>query len=221
MPPRLKSSSSVRPAMDDLIHEQREVGPMRNFCYLLGDPVTKKAAVVDPSFDARPMQRFADANELTIEMILVTHHHPDHILDVERLANETAARVFAHTLSNVRKDVPLEGGDFVQLGEVRIKAMHTPGHSPDSTCYLARNRIWTGDTLFIVECGRVDLPGGSAAQLWESFFAKIVHLPDDLVVFPGHNYGPRASDTLGNQKRTNYTLQARTKEEFVAFMAGP
>lgn len=207
--------------MEDLINEQREVGPMANFCYLLGDPATKKAAVVDPSFDARPVQRFADEHGLTIEAILVTHHHPDHIFDIARLANETGARVFAHRLSNVPKDVLLEDGDFIQLGELRIKAIHTPGHSPDSTCYIARNRIWTGDTLFIGECGRVDLPGGSAAQLWETFFAKLVHLPDELVVFPGHNYGPFPFDTLGNQKRTNYTLQPRTKEEFLRFMGAP
>ena len=207
--------------MDDLIHEQRQVGPYSNFCYLLGDPASKKAAVVDPSFDARPLQRFAEATGLAIEMILVTHHHPDHIKDVGRLADETAAKVFAHRLSNVKKDVPLEDGDFIQLGAVRIKALHTPGHSPDSTCYIARNRIWTGDTLFIGECGRVDLPGSDPAQLWESFFTKLVHLPDDLVVFPGHNYGPSPFDTLGNQKRTNYTLQPRTRAEFVSFLAEP
>lgn len=192
---------------------------MANFCYLLGDPRTGKAAVVDPSFDARPVQRFASESALTIEIILVTHHHPDHIHDVKRLADETGAKVFAHRVSNVAKDAPLDDGDFVQVGGVRVKAIHTPGHSPDSMCYLARNRIWTGDTLFIGECGRVDLPGGSAAQLWESFFTKLVHLPDELVVFPGHNYGPAPSDTLGNQKRTNYTLQPRTKAEFVAFMS--
>lgn len=205
----------------DLIHEQREVGPLANFCYLIGDPITNKAAVVDPSFDARPLQRFAAQNLLTVEVILVTHHHPDHIADVERLSNETAAKVFAHRLSNVRKDVPLEDGDFVQLGGIRIKAVHTPGHTPDSTCYLARSRIWTGDTLFVGECGRVDLPGGSAPQLWESLFTRIVHLPDELIVFPGHNYGPTPFDTLGNQKRTNYALQPRSKEEFVAFMERP
>lgn len=155
---------------------------------------------------------------MIIELILVTHHHPDHIYDVKRLADETGAKVFAHRVSNVTKDVALEDGDFVQLGSVRIKVIHTPGHSPDSVCYFARNCVWTGDTLFIGECGRVDLPGGSAAQLWESFFTKIVHLPDELVVFPGHNYGPTSSDTLGSQKRTNYTLRPRSKEEFIAFM---
>lgn len=191
---------------------------MMNYCYLVGDPSSRKAGVVDPSFDARPLQQVAEEHRLAIEVILVTHHHPDHVWDVDRLANETGAKVFAHRLSNVRKDVPLEDGDVISLGDVRVKAVHTPGHSPDSTCYIARNRIWTGDTLFIGECGRVDLPGGSAAQLWDSFFTKIVHLPDDLVVFPGHNYGPKPSDTLGNQKRSNYTLQPRTKEEFLTFM---
>jgi glyoxylase-like metal-dependent hydrolase (beta-lactamase superfamily II) len=205
----------------DLIHEQREVGPLRNFCYLLADPATKKAAVVDPSVDATPLQRFSEEHGLSIEAILVTHHHQDHIRDVPRLADETAAKVFAHRLSQVQKDIGLEDGDFVQLGEVRIKALHTPGHSPDSTCYIARNRIWTGDTLFIGECGRVDLPGGSAEQLWESLFTKIIHLPDELVVFPGHNLSAKPWDELGNQKRTNYTLQPRSREAFVAFMRSP
>lgn len=191
---------------------------MGNFCYLLGDPESRKAGVVDPSFDAKPVQRFADDHGLTVELILVTHHHPDHIYDVKRLADETGAKVLAHRTSNVAKDVALEDGDSVQLGTIRIKVMHTPGHSPDSVCYLARNRIWTGDTLFIGECGRVDLPGGSAAQLWESFFTRIIHLPDELIVFPGHNYGPTRSDSLGNQKRTNHTLRPRSKEEFIAFM---
>jgi len=84
--------------MDELIHEQREVGPLANFCYLIGDPATRKAAVVDPSFDARPVQRFAEEHDLAVEAILVTHHHPDHIADVARLADETAAKVFAHRL---------------------------------------------------------------------------------------------------------------------------
>lgn len=206
---------------DDIVIAQREVGPMANFTYLVGDPVTKKAAVVDPSFDARVLQRFAEERGFAIVLILVTHHHRDHVLDNERLADETAAKVAAHRLSQIDKDIVLEDGDVLEVGELKVRAIHSPGHSPDSTCYVAKNRLWTGDTLFVGECGRTDLPGGSAAQLWESFFTKLIHLPDELIVFPGHNYGPRPVSTLGEEKRTNYTLKPRTREEFVRFMATP
>ena len=200
-------------------HVQREVGAMRNFAYLLGDPATKAAAVIDPSFDARELQRIAEAEGYRIEYVFVTHEHHDHWADLPRLLGDTAAKVVAHRLSPLKKDVAVSDGDIVHVGEIALKAVHTPGHTADSTCYVARNKVWTGDTLFIGECGRVDLPGGSAEQLWHSFFEKLVLLPDDLVVFPGHDYGPVPFDSLGNQKRTNYTLRPRSREEFVRFMA--
>ena len=97
----------------------------------------------------------------------------------------------------------------------------SPGHSPDGICLLADKKLLTGDTLFIGECGRTDLSGGSSEEMYDSLFHKIAVLDDDIEVYPGHDYGERASSTIGSEKRTNYTLQPRSKEEFVRFMAEP
>lgn len=200
---------------------QRLIGQMANFGYVIGEPDTKIAAVVDPSFDARALQKAAAENGFTIELIFNTHHHPDHIFDNERLADETGAKVAAHRLSNVRKDLILEDGQIVPVGALKVKVLHTPGHSPDSCCYIVAGHVFTGDCLFVGDCGRVDLPGSDVAQMYESLFAKVRKLDEDLVVCPGHHYGPTPTSTIGQEKRTNYTLKPRSLEAFKRFMAAP
>lgn len=201
--------------------EQRVIGALQNFGYVIGDPVTKTAAVIDPSFDARVLQKAASENGYDIEIIFNTHHHPDHVFDNERLANETGAKVAAHRLSQVRKDIVLEDGQIVAVGELKWKVVHTPGHSPDSSCFIVAGHVFTGDCLFVGDCGRVDLPGSDVRQMYDSLFNRVRTMEDDLVVCPGHHYGARPRSTIGEEKRTNYTLQPRTIEEFLAFMAAP
>ena len=201
--------------------EQRVIGTLRNFGYVIGDPATKTAAVIDPSFDARILQKAAAENGYRISLIFNTHHHPDHVFDNERLADETSARVAAHRLSQVRKDVVLEDGQVVSVGELSLKVVHTPGHSPDSCCFVVAGHVFTGDCLFVGDCGRVDLPGSDVTAMYDSLFTKVHHLDDDLVVCPGHHYGPTPTSTVGREKETNYTLRCRSLEEFKAFMRSP
>ncbi len=201
--------------------EQRLIGTMRNFGYVIGDPNTKRAAVIDPSFDARVLQKVAAENGYTIELIFNTHHHPDHVFDNERLADETSAKVAGHRLSNVRKDIVLEDGQIVPVGGLKVRVLHTPGHSPDSCCYIVAGRVFTGDCLFVGDCGRVDLPGSSVEAMYESLFTRVRKLEDGLIVCPGHHYGPTPTSTIGEEKRTNYTLAPRSLEEFQQFMASP
>jgi glyoxylase-like metal-dependent hydrolase (beta-lactamase superfamily II) len=167
------------------------------------------------------LQKSAAENGYAIQWIFDTHHHPDHIFDNERLANETGAKVAAHRLSEVRKDVVLEDGMIVKVGELAVKVVHTPGHSPDSCCYIVGGRVFTGDCLFVGDCGRVDLPGSSVESMYDSLFQKVRKLDDALVVCPGHHYGKTPTSTIGEEKRTNYTLQPRTMPEFVRFMKAP
>ena len=124
----------------------------------------------------------------------------------------------AHRLSNVRKDVVLEDGMILQVGHLRVKVVHTPGHSPDSCCYLVAGRVFTGDCLFVGDCGRVDLPGSSVEAMYESLFNKVRTMDDALIVCPGHHYGKSRTSTIGDEKRTNYTLQPRSLDEFIRFM---
>ena len=204
-----------------MFFEQHLIGAMQNFGYVIGDPAKKVAAVVDPSFDARILQKVARENGYTIEIIFNTHHHPDHVFDNERLADETGAKIAAHRLSNVRKDIVLEDGQIVGVGELKVKVVHTPGHSPDSSCYIVAGRVFTGDCLFVGDCGRVDLPGSSVEDMYDSLFNKVRTMDEDLIVCPGHHYGMKPLSTIGDEKRTNYTLQPRTLDEFIRFMAAP
>lgn len=198
--------------------DQRLIGSMRNFGYLIGDPESKRAAVVDPSFDARVLQKAAAENGFSIEVIFNTHHHPDHVFDNERLADETGGKVAAHRLSRVRKDIVLEDGALVPVGSLKVKVVHTPGHSPDSCCFVVAGHVFTGDCLFVGDCGRVDLPGSSVEDMYASLFTKVRKLDDVLVVCPGHHYGPTPTSTIRREKEANRTLAPRSLAEFKAFI---
>lgn len=192
---------------------------LQNFSYLIGDEKSGMAAVVDPPLEAEKILSIARENKLMIAYVINTHTHGDHVAGNERVASITDAKIVMHKSGKGRRDIQVEDGDEISLGHEKIKVIHTPGHSPDGICLLVGNRILTGDTLFVGECGRTDLPGGSSEALYESLFNKLLRLPDELEVYPGHDYGPEPCSTLGFEKRHNYTLRLRTKEEFVSFMA--
>ncbi len=206
-----------------MIFTQIPTGMMGNFTYVLGCERTKRAAVVDPSSDTSEILEFAREHGLTIELIFATHSHADHVGGVNALAKETGARVAVHTADaptlrrrRISVDKEVEDGEKISLGDVEIQVVHTPGHTPGSMCLLADGKLMTGDTLFVGNCGRSDLPGGDTRQLYDSLHKKLKKLSDDVEVFPGHDYGDRPSSTIGREKRTNPTLTCKSFEEFQA-----
>ena len=201
-----------------MIVKQIPVGSMANFTYVIADEKSKMAAVIDPSWDLEKVLDVLKANDLKLQYIINTHTHFDHVLGNEQLATITGARIIMHKNSRLDKDLTVDDGDTIQLGNINIKVIFTPGHSNDGMCLLAENKLFTGDTLFISNCGRVDLPGGSATELYDSIFGKLMKLDDRIEVYPGHDYGSRPYSTIGDEKRTNYVLKPRTKEEFLLFM---
>src|SRR5437867_13187547 len=128
-----------------MFFEQRLIGSMANFGYVFGDPATKTAAVMDPSFDARVLQKAAAENGYSIGLIFNTHHHVDHVFDNERLANQSGGKIAAHPPSNVRKDPVLADGQLVDVGGRKEKVVHNPGYSPASCCFTVPWRVITGD----------------------------------------------------------------------------
>ena len=112
----------------------------------------------------------------------------------------------------------VKDGDFIEFGRSKLKVLHTPGHSKDSICLVGANKIFSGDTLFVGNCGRIDLPGGSAKELYHSLFDVLSFLNDDLVIYPGHNYGTSETSTIGKEKTTNFVMQKRTEQQFVEMM---
>jgi glyoxylase-like metal-dependent hydrolase (beta-lactamase superfamily II) len=137
------------------------------------------------------------------------------------MVSKTGAKVVTHSKAKVKKDISVEDGDVIRLGTVEIKILHTPGHTSDSICLVVNDAIITGDTLFVGECGRTDLPSGNSADLYDSLFNKIARLDRSLKVYPGHDYGNRPYSTLGHEIDTNYTLKPRSRQEFTRFMSEP
>jgi len=192
-----------------------------NFSYVVADETSKEAAVIDPSFNVDAIVATVNERALKVRYVIDTHEHMDHTAGNEELAAVFGANLVAHRLSRVKKDLGVVDGDVIKLGKITIKVIHTPGHTRDSICLLIDGKLLTGDTLFVGECGRTDLPGGSSESLYDSLFQKLMKLDDSVEVYPGHDYGPRPHSTIGAERRTNYVLKNRTKKEFVEFMRQP
>jgi hydroxyacylglutathione hydrolase len=193
-----------------------------NFSYVLADEATGEAAVVDSSYNADEIIRVLKANNLHLKFVINTHGHPDHTDGNDELRSTFGAKTVAHTSSKAQHDVQVDEGDTISVGAIRIRVIYSPGHTPDSICLLVDDKILlTGDTLFVGECGRTDLPGGDPRSLYDSFFSKLLKLDDAVVVYPGHDYGITPCSTIGEERRHNYVLQPRSLAEFISFMRSP
>lgn len=192
-----------------------------NFSYVIADETTLEAIVIDPSFNSDEIARIVRDRGLQVKYVVNTHQHADHVAGNEEIKSAFNAKIVAHKLSRTRKDVSVVDGQTLALGNLTAKIIHTPGHSPDSICLLIGNKLFTGDTLFVGECGRTDLPGGSTSDLYDSLFEKLMKLDDNIEVYPGHDYGRKPHSTIGEEKRTNYTLEKLTRQEFIEFMKEP
>jgi len=197
---------------------QIEVGSMQNFTYILADEETDDAIVLDPSWDIEEIQKIIEKNNFNVKYIINTHHHFDHTIGNEALARITNAKIIQHNASTLKNDMKVSDGDKIKFGNSEMTVFHTPGHSKDSICLVGDRKIFSGDTLFVGNCGRVDLPGGSAKELYHSLFDIICKMDEKLDLYPGHNYGSSPSSTLGKEKKTNFVLQPRTEQEFLEFM---
>ena len=204
-----------------LFLKQVELGPMANYVYFVGDAKAREVAVVDPAWDVDRILQLAQEHDVTIAKILITHSHFDHINGVEDLLSRTKAKVYIHKaeaefMKAVWPDlVKVESGDTTNVGEVEITFIHTPGHTPGSQCFLVQNHLVSGDTLFIGSCGRCDLPGSSAEDMYDSLTQKLMKLDDRTLLFPGHNYAHKPSSTMGDEKRSNPYLQFHSLQDFL------
>ncbi len=193
-----------------------------NFSYILADENTCEAAVVDSSYNADEIIQILKKNNFQLKYIINTHGHYDHIDGNDDLKSEFGATIVAHRLSKINCDIAVDEDDILKVGSINIKVIYTPGHTPDGICLLVNNKILlTGDTLFVEECGRTDLPGGDPRSLYESFFNKLLKLDDSIEVYPGHDYGPKPHSTIGDERKHNYVLQPRSLAEFMSFMRSP
>ena len=193
-----------------------------NFSYIIADEATKEAAVVDSSFNATEIIKVIKNQKLQLKYIINTHGHSDHTAGNAELVSIFGAKIVAHKQSKTNHDIPVDEGDVVNVGKIPIKILYTPGHTTDSICLLVDNqKLLTGDTLFVGECGRTDFPGGNSKSMYESLFSKLLKMDDNVEVYPGHDYGHKPSSTIGEEKKSNYTLQPRSLKDFLEFMSQP
>jgi glyoxylase-like metal-dependent hydrolase (beta-lactamase superfamily II) len=220
---------------ETLYLKQMECGPMQNYVYLLGDPATRQAAVVDPAWDVAGIVQAARQDDYTISKVLITHTHQDHtggelfghyipgvvelleLVDVPVYVHRTETHILTKVPTSSK--VPTENNQVIDLGgNVQITLLHTPGHTPGSQCFLVQQRLISGDTLFIGACGRVDLPNSSPEEMYDSLTNKLMRLDDTTVLYPGHNYARKPTSTIGDERLQNPYVQFTSLHAFLRAM---
>jgi hydroxyacylglutathione hydrolase len=201
---------------------QFEVGNFNIFAYLIGDEQAKEGILIDPAAGHDSLLREAESHGLTIKYIVNTHSHIDHVMGNKEMVRRTGAKIIIHEadapglLNTPRNlldmfgaepsppaDILVSDGNVIQVGGGKLQVIHTPGHTPGGMCLFIEGMVFTGDTLFVGSIGRTDLPGCSFEDLEKSIRTKLYSLPDDTIVFPGHNYGMQPTSTIQQERRTN------------------
>ena len=210
---------------DPLYLKQIEVGPMENFIYLIGDTNKRECVMVDPAWEVDRVLRIAAEDDMKVVAGLATHHHADHTNGIADLVSKIKGKVHVHKddapyLKNLQSEIQkVDSGHKLEIGDLDITFIHTPGHTPGSQCFLINNRLVSGDTLFINACGRCDLPGGNAEQMYHSL-QLLGKLGDDTILFPGHNYADEPQSTIGQEKLRNPYYQAHSLRDFLQSRMG-
>jgi glyoxylase-like metal-dependent hydrolase (beta-lactamase superfamily II) len=205
-----------------MIIKQIIVGSMAVCCYIVACEKTKKAAIIDPGGDEDTILAEVEKMGLSVEYIIATHGHPDHVCGNRKIQEATGAKIVMHTADALffgkpevenyfsmlglepspAPDIKVEEGDDITIGEIKFKVIHTPGHTPGGMCLYNAPNLITGDTLFVGGLGRTDFPGGSHNELLTSIRTRLLVLPSETIVWPGHGYGGHQS-TIGEEKRSN------------------
>lgn len=204
----------------ELYFRQLKLGPMMNYIYLVGPADRQVCAAIDPGWNVPAILGRAQADERKIELILLTHTHPDHINGVKDLVEATGASVHVHraeigAIESLAEDVvKMDDGEVFEAGGLELTALHTPGHSPGSQVFRVGRLLLTGDTLFVGSMGRVDLPGSDPEAMFDSL-QRLKRLEGALLVYPGHDYGPHPCASLADECRSNPYLQPGDRETFL------
>ena len=214
----------------DFAAQDQMAQQMVNFVYLIGDTQTRECIIVDPAYAVHEIAEIVETDDMNLVGALGTHYHPDHVggkmmgWNIEGISsllerNEIPIHIQKSEMEWVTKTTGVssthltahEGGDVVQVGEIAITLLHTPGHTPGSQCFLVDGKLVSGDTWFLEGCGRTDLPGSNPEDMYDSL-NMLATLPNDTIVYPGHRYSDPAFLAMGQVRETNYVFKPTSKE---------
>ena len=190
-----------------------------NFGYLVICPQTGEALAVDPGQAPTSLLDAVRSREVQVRILANTHGHQDHIAGNREFLQATSAQLAAHPEDVAEPDIPLSDGSRLQVGELTVTVLHTPGHTPGSVCYAVADAVITGDTLFVTRCGRADLAGSDPEALYRSL-QRLAELPPETRVFPGHDYGPRPHSTIAYERAHNEYLKCPDLDSFLRLRMG-
>jgi len=208
---------------------------MANFIYIIGDKNTRECVIVDPAWDIDGILNVIETEEMKLKGSLVTHYHPDHvggsifgmnITGLAELMGKSSAPVYVnkHEAEGLKQVTGLSDSDLrltvLSIGSIDITFLHTPGHTPGSQCFRVGDSLVAGDTLFLQGCGRVDLPGGDSEVMYDTLTRRLAKIQDEVVLYPGHNYGGNPFAPMGDVRETNSYLQIKSLEDWLAVMGG-
>jgi glyoxylase-like metal-dependent hydrolase (beta-lactamase superfamily II) len=221
----------------DFAMQDSTAAQMLNFVYAIGDTESREAVLVDPAWDTPGLLDLLAADDMKLTGVLATHYHPDHIggsmfgmhvPGIAGLLEHVAVPIHVHAAEAAGVQVVTgvsdadlckhQGGDHLQVGQVDIQLLHTPGHTPGSQCFLVDQRLVAGDTLFVQGCGRVDLPGGDSEEMYRTMTQRLAQLDDAIILYPGHHYGPAPHASLGAERQSNQALRVRSLQDWQRMM---
>jgi hydroxyacylglutathione hydrolase len=193
------------------------VGRMANFVYLVVEEESREAMVVDSGWETEPIEEAVRLAGAKVKFAVASHEHFDHVMTLRNLADRLGAKVVAHDSSPIDCDRRVLDGEELQLGNSRVRVLHTPGHTEDSICLYDGREVFTGDTLFVGTIGKFDRVRAEA--MYRSLYGVILKLPGQTMMYPGHDYGPVAYRSLREEKLANPFLMARDLRDFLAFFS--
>tara|TARA_B100000427_G_scaffold309523_1_gene298612 strand:- start:309 stop:1007 length:699 start_codon:yes stop_codon:yes gene_type:complete len=200
-----------------------DVGPMANIIYIITDNKSKESAIIDPAWDMSEVYKYIDQNNLVLKKILLTHSHHDHINAIDEILTSYDLEIHINKKEKVfwKKEydsfVINHGGDTIKLGETEIRSLHTPGHTPGSTCYHIGDDLIAGDTLFVFGCGRCDLHGGNPEEMFNTLKDIKMSLDPKTIILPGHNYSIKRESTLEEELQGNPFMKFNNLNKFIDY----
>ncbi len=200
-----------------------DVGPMANIIYIITDNKSKESAIIDPAWDMSEVYKYIGENNLILKKILLTHSHHDHINAIDEILISHDLEIHINKKEKVfwKKEydsfVINHGGDTIKLGETEIRSLHTPGHTPGSTCYHIGDDLIAGDTLFVFGCGRCDLHGGNPEEMFNTLKDIKMSLDPKTIILPGHNYSIKRESTLQEEIQGNPFMKFNNLNKFIDY----